>query len=96
MKVKLNSLIRYPITVNFKVMSNGKPVQRILRLVPGKGYEFEEELVDPIDEIRRTIEYSKEVEDMLIKEGIPYDIVKGCGSCSGKRKKIKFPVLEVI
>lgn len=96
MKVRLHSLMKYPVTAQYRLRIQGKEVPKIDRFYPGKVYEFVGELITPLDSFTNPIAYSEEAIKVLESEGIPYEVIKGCGSCTGKRKKIKFPILEVV
>lgn len=48
------------------------------------------------EECHKRMLWTQEREDMLKAAGVRYNVVKGCGSCSGSRKNLDVWIVEVV
>ena len=97
-KYKLVGAIDVPMTLNVATLSNGYKKYGHIRIMPGKVYELPENdppLVNSLKKAKLKKNYSVDIEQALIKAGVPYE-VKMCASCGGRVKKIEYPVVEII
>ena len=101
-KVRLNKAETVPVTINNvakTVVRNGKAIvtySNYIRLAPGKVYETDDEaMLGFFRNYTTLIRYNAQTEEALKNNGVPYSI-EYCKVCSGRVKKIKYHVVEVI
>lgn len=101
MYCKLIDAITTPLTLNLahtkeyagRQIATYKPI----KFVPGEKYEVpdDELFIRSLKACTKKDPYSAELEEILTKYGVPYEIVM-CKSCGGRKKKIEYNVVEVI
>lgn len=102
MKYKLNDAEKRAVTLFYVPQTkrvNGRDIvtypSNFIKLVPGEVYETDDNaMANYFKGYRQKAHYTKELENTLERNGVPYEI-EMCKSCGGRVKKIKYQLVEV-